>query len=93
MGCLEERGQWLENVDQTHKVKASGKLVLQKKVKRAIVCQVVWPSYLDFLVLQSPQHGHVPLPDGRSAGGGDRRYLGSDHLLLLRQALRRSLPG
>ena len=30
MGCLEESGQWLENVDQTHLVMASGKLVLQK---------------------------------------------------------------
>ena len=28
--CLEESGQWLENVDQTHLVLASGKLVLQK---------------------------------------------------------------
>ena len=28
-GCLEERGQWLENVNQTHLVLASGKLVLQ----------------------------------------------------------------
>ena len=27
---LEESGQWLENVDQTHIVLASGKLVLQK---------------------------------------------------------------
>ena len=26
--CLEESGQWLENVDQTHLVVASGKLVL-----------------------------------------------------------------
>ena len=28
---LEESGQWLENVDQTHLVLASGKPVLQKK--------------------------------------------------------------
>ena len=28
---LEESGQWLENVDRTHLVLASGKLVLQKK--------------------------------------------------------------
>ena len=28
--CLEESGQWLENVDGTHLVLASGKLVLQK---------------------------------------------------------------
>ena len=28
---IEESGQWLENVDQTHLVLASGKLVLQKK--------------------------------------------------------------
>ena len=28
--CLEESGQWLENVDQTRLVLASGKLVLQK---------------------------------------------------------------
>ena len=27
--CLEESGQWLENVNQTHLVLASGKLVLQ----------------------------------------------------------------
>ena len=27
---LEESGQWLENVDRTHQVLASGKLVLQK---------------------------------------------------------------
>ena len=27
---LEESGQWLENVDRTHLVLASGKLVLQK---------------------------------------------------------------
>ena len=26
--CLEESGQWLENVDRTHQVLASGKLVL-----------------------------------------------------------------
>ena len=29
--CLEESGQWLENVDQTHLVVASGKLVLKKE--------------------------------------------------------------
>ena len=29
---LEESGQWLENVDQTHLVLASGKLVLQKEL-------------------------------------------------------------
>ena len=29
--CLEESGQWLENVDRTHLVLASGKLVLQKR--------------------------------------------------------------
>ena len=28
--CLEESGQWLENVDQTHLILTSGKLVLQK---------------------------------------------------------------
>ena len=28
--CLEERGEWLKNVDLTHLVLASGKLVLQK---------------------------------------------------------------
>ena len=28
--CLEESVQWLENLDQTHIVPASGKLVLQK---------------------------------------------------------------
>ena len=28
--CSEESGQWLENVDQTHLVPASGKLALQK---------------------------------------------------------------
>ena len=28
--CLEESGQWLENVDRTHLVLGSGKLVLQK---------------------------------------------------------------
>ena len=30
MALLEESGQWLENVDQTHLVLASGKLVTQK---------------------------------------------------------------
>ena len=30
--CLEESGQWLDNVDQIHLVLASGKLVLQKEV-------------------------------------------------------------
>ena len=30
-GSLEESGQWLENVDQTHLVLASGKPVLQKR--------------------------------------------------------------
>ena len=29
-GCLEESGHCLENVDQTHLVQTSGKLVLQK---------------------------------------------------------------
>ena len=28
--CLDESGQWLENVDRTNLVLASGKLVLQK---------------------------------------------------------------
>ena len=28
--CLEESEQWLENVDRTHEILASGKLVLQK---------------------------------------------------------------
>ena len=32
---LAESGQWLENVDQTHLVLASGKPVLQKKKKVA----------------------------------------------------------
>ena len=31
---IEERGQWLENVDRTHLVLASGKPVLQKKFFR-----------------------------------------------------------
>ena len=30
--CLEERERWLKNVDQTHLVLASGKLVLYKIV-------------------------------------------------------------
>ena len=30
--CLEDSGQWLENVDWTHLVQASGKLVIQKKI-------------------------------------------------------------
>ena len=30
--CLEESGQWLENVDQTHLELASGRLVLQKRL-------------------------------------------------------------
>ena len=30
--CLEESGKLLENVDQTHIVPASGKLVLKKKI-------------------------------------------------------------
>ena len=30
MGCLEESGQWLENVDRTQLVLASGKLAQQK---------------------------------------------------------------
>ena len=29
--CLEESGQWLENVDQTHLVLASGNRVLKKR--------------------------------------------------------------
>ena len=29
--CLEESGQWLENIDWTHLVLASGKVVLQKR--------------------------------------------------------------
>ena len=29
--CLEDRRQWLENVDQTHLALASGKLVLQNR--------------------------------------------------------------
>ena len=32
--CLRESGQWLENVEQTHLVLASGKLVLQKKLRK-----------------------------------------------------------
>ena len=34
--CLEESGKWLENVDRTHLVLASGKLVLQKNFVRPI---------------------------------------------------------
>ena len=34
LSCLEESGQWLENVDLTHLVVASGKLVLQKINKK-----------------------------------------------------------
>ena len=30
--CLEESGQWLENVDRIHLVLASGKLGLEKKL-------------------------------------------------------------
>ena len=30
--CLEESGQWLCNVDQTHLLLASGKLVLNKEI-------------------------------------------------------------
>ena len=33
--CLEESGQWLENVYQTHLLLTSGKLVLQKSI---LVC-------------------------------------------------------
>ena len=31
--CLEESGQWLENVDRTHLVPASGKQVPQKRIE------------------------------------------------------------
>ena len=44
--CLENSGQRLENVDQTHLVLASGKLVLQKKRLEPQKCcnlkHVVW---------------------------------------------------
>ena len=30
--CLEESGQWLENVDRTHQVPYSGELVIQKEL-------------------------------------------------------------
>ena len=33
VGCLEESGKWLENVDPTHLVLASGKLV-QKSIAK-----------------------------------------------------------
>ena len=33
--CLEARGQWLENIDETHLVLTSGKLVLQKSLGRS----------------------------------------------------------
>ena len=36
VGCLEESGQWLENVDPTHLVLASGKLVLQKSIGKSL---------------------------------------------------------
>ena len=36
--CLEESGQRLENVDRTHLVLASGKLVLQKKISAIKIC-------------------------------------------------------
>ena len=32
MRCFEESGQWLENVDQTHLVQASGKLVQKERI-------------------------------------------------------------
>ena len=34
--CSEESRQWLENVDRTHLVLASGKLVLQKNLQQAL---------------------------------------------------------
>ena len=34
---IEERGQWLENVDRTHLVLSSGKPVLQKKILQKAV--------------------------------------------------------
>ena len=34
--CSEESRQWLENVDQTHLVLASGKLVLQKRMTASV---------------------------------------------------------
>ena len=36
VGCLEESGQWLENVDPTHLVQASGKLALQKSIGKSL---------------------------------------------------------
>ena len=33
MPLFEESGRWLENIDQTHLVLVSGKLVLQKTIR------------------------------------------------------------
>ena len=33
-GCIEESGQWHDNINRTHLVMASGKLVLQNKNKQ-----------------------------------------------------------
>ena len=40
--CLEESGQWLENVDPTHLVLASGKPVLQKKTLVQCTSRMTW---------------------------------------------------
>ena len=44
--CLRESGQWLENVDQSHLVLASGKLVLQKCMLTFSHSHEVWQELL-----------------------------------------------
>ena len=71
--CLEESGQRLENVDRTHLVLASGKLVLQKNRGHFDQPEVVSlhhvlgrsPPLLLTCQASSHRNGRVPLPDWR----------------------------
>ena len=60
---LEKSGQWLGNVDRTHLVMTSGKLVLQKKL---MTCSKPLFSFQDpvrVLLHQRLVHGHHDVPE------------------------------
>ena len=52
--CLEKSGQWLENVDGTHLVHTSGKLVLQKPLILGLLLDE--KSFLKVLRIMSNSH-------------------------------------
>ena len=78
---LEESGQWLENVDRTHLVLASGKPVLQKKISQCYKPNLV-PFFLTRATPSRTRATCVPSCQRTTSSSLKTSPFGSTHLIL-----------